>query len=77
MNKSFTSHAKIISWEFNWRFWKPVDCIGGRVFFGRYAVCEHVDGRKTFQNETQASIKLSMGVLVDESLTHKKNEQKN
>jgi hypothetical protein len=22
--------------KFNWKFWEPIDCIGGKVYFGRY-----------------------------------------
>ena len=73
MNKLFTPHAKIIAWKFNWRFWKPIDCIGGLVFIGSYAECEHEDGRKTLQTAEQARIKVSIGVLTDNGKTSNNN----
>jgi len=30
-----------LKFRFHWKFWEPIDCIGGRVWFGRYV--EHFD----------------------------------
>jgi len=60
----FTPHAKIVKWNFNWKFWKPIDCIGGLVFIGSYAECLHANGSTSFQTKEQANTKLSMNVLT-------------
>jgi hypothetical protein len=60
----FTPHAKIVEWKFNWKFWKPIDCIGGLVFIGSYAECLHDDGKISLQTKEQVMTKLSMNVLT-------------
>jgi hypothetical protein len=35
-----------IDFHFNWKFWEPVDCIGGKVYFGRYVVINMPDENK-------------------------------
>jgi hypothetical protein len=61
----FTPHAKIVKWNFNWKFWKPIDCIGGLVFIGSYVDCLHADGGTSRQTKSQALTKLSMNVLTE------------
>lgn len=53
---------------FNFKFWKPVDCIGGRIFFGSYY--EHYyqlkDGSRSetvLQTPLQVQIKRSSGIF--------------
>lgn len=29
-----------VTYHFNWKFWKPVECVGGKVYFGGYYRCE-------------------------------------
>jgi hypothetical protein len=49
--------------RFNWRFWKPINCIGGKVYLGLYCVCE-VDGKETLQTPLQYRIKKDMGYVT-------------
>ncbi|MBT4175192.1 hypothetical protein HOC80_05295 [archaeon] len=53
---------------FNYRFWDPVDCIGGNVCFGSYY--KHCYGLRngnrsqtTFQTPSQIKVKRSMGLI--------------
>ncbi len=52
---------------FHWKPWRPVHCIGGRVWFGWYYAVSWLDnGRRvsTFQTPAQFKIKRSMGVIL-------------
>lgn len=75
--KEFKMVMKVESWEFNWRFWRPIQCIGGKVFFGRYANCLNVEtGETSKQTVEQVCIKRQMGICAME-VNHFKNLSKN
>lgn len=53
---------------FHWKFWKPVECIGGRVYFGEYVICGCVEnGFISFSRQTpdQVAIKQRLGLFQD------------
>jgi len=63
MSKEWGNHIRVKEWKFNWRFWKPIECIGGNVYFGSYAIVEDENGKTSLQNREQIRIKYEMGIL--------------
>jgi len=36
----------ILKTHFHWKFWRPVDAIGGKVYFGKYVVTSYIVPRE-------------------------------
>lgn len=50
---------------FHWKFWKPINVIGGKVYFGHYHRCRsESENREIIQTPMQTMIKKSMGVML-------------
>lgn len=47
--------------KFHWKFWKPLEVIGGVVFMGHYYEVWHNGKLESLQTEEQIKIKGSMG----------------
>lgn len=61
MNMTTSNDDPILVYrKFNWRFWEPVDCIGGKVYLGFYY--PRVDGESIPQTHLQFIIKQDMGI---------------
>lgn len=46
--------------RFHWRFWAPIECVGGKVYFGTYWF--DVNGIAPSQTHEQWYIKARMGM---------------
>jgi hypothetical protein len=47
---------------FHWKFWKPIKCVGGNVYFNFYYVTYTVGEKITYQTVQQFHIKADMGL---------------
>lgn len=58
-------HFYVKCWKFHWKFWKPIECTGGNVYFGYYAVIHSFleDKFHGLQTPLQVQIKREMGLL--------------
>lgn len=67
MRKEFPDMRVLdIEYHFNWKFWKPKDCIGGPVRFGVWVKVRYLDEdrveQETDQSWDQFCIKADMGL---------------
>jgi len=65
MERERESDIVVKRWRFNFNPFRPVDCVGGPVYFGRYAVAgvKDDDRMDSLQTPEQVRIKRNMGII--------------
>ena len=54
-----------ITHRFNWKFWRPVRCIAGPVYWGSYWIIED-EGRTLYMTDLEFRIKADMGLFRED-----------